>query len=158
MAAPSPAAPPPDYSRLLITVRDLTTTENYTATTPTVPPGGQPGTTTTFSNRERTRVIVDSIQIFADPSAAGAALESAKASTDGYVHGVPEPAAVGTHGTTITGPSPDGTKSVTVLMFTEGTAFVELEFDGPPDALVPASFVTDVGERQDSAIRRGLNG
>ncbi|OBA62628.1 hypothetical protein A5647_07065 [Mycobacterium sp. 1100029.7] len=49
-AAPSPAAPQADYSSLLITVRDLDAPESYTATTPTVPPGGQPGATTTFSN------------------------------------------------------------------------------------------------------------
>jgi hypothetical protein len=86
------------------------------------------------------------------------ALESAKATRDGYVHGVPEPIAIGMGGTTISGPSPDGTEGVTVLLFTEGKAFAELEFDGPPDVLVPPDFVTDVGQKQDSAIKKGLAG
>ncbi|OBA62629.1 hypothetical protein A5647_07070 [Mycobacterium sp. 1100029.7] len=103
-------------------------------------------------------MIVDSVQIFPDAPAALAALESAKSSTDGYVHGIPEPTGVGIRGTTITGPSPDGARSVTVLMFTQGKAFVELEFDGPPDALVPADFVTGIGQKQDAAITSRLTG
>ena len=71
---------------------------------------------------------------------------------------MPEPIAIGTGGTTISGPSPDGAKGVTVLLFTEGKAFAELEFDGPPDALVPPDFVTDVGQKQDAAIKKGLTG
>lgn len=47
---------------------------------------------------------------------------------------------------------------MTVLMFTEGKAFVALEFDGPPDSLVPPAFVTDVGQKQDAAIKKGLTG
>jgi hypothetical protein len=43
-------------------------------------------------------------------------------------------------------------------MFTEGRGFAELEFDGPPDALVPPDFVTDVDQKQDAAIRKGLAG
>lgn len=121
-------------------------------------PNGQVGVATTFSNQDRTHVIVDSIQILPDPGEAAAALTAAKGSTDGYVHGVPEPIAIGTGGTTISGPSPDGARGVTVLMFTEGKAFVALEFDGPPDSLVPPAFVTDVGQKQDAAIKKGLTG
>jgi hypothetical protein len=61
-------------------------------------------------------------------------------------------------GTTISGPSPDGTKGVTVLLFTEGKAVAELEFDGPPNALAPPDFVPDVGQKQDAAIKRWLTG
>lgn len=43
-------------------------------------------------------------------------------------------------------------------MFTEGRAFVELEFDGPPSSLVPPDFVTDVGQGQDTAVKNGLGG
>ncbi|MGO9382129.1 MAG: hypothetical protein ACLP4W_08530 [Mycobacterium sp.] len=167
---PSPAAPrsvtsiatsrtpTSDYPGLLIQASDINAPESFTATTPINNPNGQPGVTTTFSNLDRTHTIVDSIQILADPAAAASALESAKATTDGYVHGVPEPIAIGTAGTTISGPSPDGSKGVTVLLFTEGRAFAELEFDGPPDALVPPDFVTDVGQKQDAAIKQGLAG
>jgi hypothetical protein len=151
-------ADPPDYTGLLIQAGDINAPESFTASPLINNPNGQRGVTTTFGNQGRSHVIVDSIQILPDPAAAVRALESAKATTDGYVHGVPEPIAIGTGGTTISGPSPDGAKGVTVLLFTEGKAFAELEFDGPPDALVPPDFVSDVGQKQDAAIRKGLTG
>jgi hypothetical protein len=63
---------------------------------------------------------------------------------------------IGTDGTTVSGESPDGSKGVTVLRFTEGRAFATLEFDGPVSSLVPPDFVTDVGQRQAAAIKSGL--
>ncbi|MGZ4512138.1 MAG: hypothetical protein ACXVX7_11925 [Mycobacterium sp.] len=158
VASTSAPAQPTDYTKLLIQASDINAPESFTAGPPISNPNGQPGATTTFSNDGRTHVIVDSIQVLPDAAAALSALESAKATHDGYVHGVPEPIAIGTGGTTISGPSPDGAKGVTVLLFTEGRAFVELEFDGPPDALVPPDFVTDVGQKQDAAIKKGLAG
>jgi hypothetical protein len=116
------------------------------------------GVATTFSNEGRTHVITDSIQILPDPAAATNALNSRKTSADGSVHRVPVPIDIGTGGTTISGPSPDGSKRVTVLLFTEGKAFAELDFDGPPDSLVPPDFVTDTGQKQDRAIKNGLGG
>lgn len=154
----SAAAPPSDYTGLLIKAGDLNAPENFTATTPINNPNGRQGATTTLRNQDRTKSIIDSIQVFPDATTAVGALESAKSTTDGYVHGFPEPIAVGTDGVTISGPSPDGSKSVTLLMFTEGKAFVELEFDVPPNALVPPDFVTDVGQEQDAAIKKGLAG
>jgi hypothetical protein len=82
-------APQSDYTGLLIKTSDINAPENFTATPPINNPNGQPGATTTFSNQDRTHVIVDSIQVFPDVAAAVGALESAKATTDGYVHGVP---------------------------------------------------------------------
>jgi hypothetical protein len=159
VAVPSTAlAQPADYTGLLIQASDIDAPESFTASPPVNNPNGQPGVSTTYSNQGRTHVIVDSIQILPDPAAALSALESAKATRDGYVHGVAEPIAVGTGGTTISGPSPDGSTGVTVLLFTEGNAFAELEFDGPPDALVPPEFVTDIGQKQDAAIKKGLAG
>jgi hypothetical protein len=43
-------------------------------------------------------------------------------------------------------------------MFTEGRAFAQLEFDGPPDSLVPPDFVADVGQKQDAATKKELAG
>lgn len=74
------------------------------------------------------------------------------------MHGVPDPIDIGTGGTTVSGPSPDASKGVTVVLFTEGKAFVELEFDGPAESLVPLDFVMDVGKKQDEAIKKGLGG
>lgn len=58
----------------------------------------------------------------------------------------------------MTGQSPDKSKSVTIVLFTEGPAFVRLEFDGPPEAIAPMDFVTDVGQKQDAAVKKGLGG
>jgi len=151
-------AQPSDYTGLLIRASDLNAPRGFTATPPINNPNGQPGAATTFSDQDRTHVIFDSIRILPDPAAAVRALESAKATRDGYVHGIPEPIAVGAGGTTISGPSPDGSKGVTLLLFTEAAAFAELEFDSPPDDLVPVDFVTDVGLKQDAAIKRELTG
>lgn len=155
-ASTSAPAQPSDYTRLLIAASDINAPEVFTASPPVNNPNGRPGASTTFSNDDRTHVITDSIQIMPDAAGALSALEAAKATHDGYVHGVPEPIAIGTGGTTISGPSPDGAKGVTVLLFTEGKAFAELEFDGPPNVLVPPDFVTDVGQKQDAAIKNGL--
>jgi len=121
-------------------------------------PNGQAGVATTFSNPDGSHVIGDTILILPDPSAAASALDSAKAALGGSVSGTPGPADVGTGGTTVSGNSPDGSKSVTMVLFTEGRAFTTLEFDGPPDAAVPPDFVTDVGQKQVTAIKNGLPG
>ena len=63
---------------------------------------------------------------------------------------------LGTGGTTIAGTSPDGAKAVTILLFTEGRSIVTLEFDSAANDPVPPDFVTDVGQKQDSAIKSGL--
>ena len=128
----------------------------FTASPPIKNPNGQVGVITTFSNQDRTQVITDSILILSDPAAAMDTLNSTKASLDGFVHGVPAAIDIGNGGTTVSGPSPDGSKGVTVLLFTEGKAFVELEFDGPPDLLVPPGFVANTGKKQDKAIKSGL--
>ena len=62
-----------------------------------------------------------------------------------------------TGGTMVSGTSPDGSKAATVLLFTEGKAFTNLEFDSAPNDPVP-QFVTDVGQKQDTAIKNGLHG
>jgi hypothetical protein len=151
-------APPADYTQLLIQASDINAPEPFTASPPVKNPNDQPGVASTFSNPDRSHVIYDTIQVLSDPAAATNALNARKGGLDGVVHGNPDPINVGTGGTTISGPSPDGSKGVTVLLFTEGKAFAELEFDGPPDSLVPPDFVTDVGQKQDAAIKKGLAG
>jgi len=56
----------------------------------------------------------------------------------------------------VSGPSPDKSKAVTVLLFTEGKAFTTVEFDSAPDDPVPPEIVTDIGQKQDDAIKNGL--
>jgi len=155
----SPSAQGTDYSGLLIQATDINAPVPFTGSPPTNNPNGQPGVATTFSTEDGGRVIHDTIQVLADPGAAANALNSAKA---GQAKSIKDPQTestnVGTGGTTLTGNSPDGTKGVAVLMFTEGRALVTLEFDGPPGMLPPPDFVMDTGQKQDAAVKKGLGG
>ncbi len=157
-AAASPA-PAIDYSRLLIQATDINAPIPFTATPPTNNPNGQPGVATTFKDEDGSHVIKDTIQVFADPTAATNALNAAKGRQgDAVKSPTTQPANVGTGGTTLFGNSPDRSKGVTILLFTEGRALVTLEFDGPTDTLAPADFVNDVGQKQDAAVKKGLGG
>jgi hypothetical protein len=168
---PNSSAPaqPSDYTGLLIQATDIDAPIPFAAGPPTNNPNGQPGVAITFSTQPHTADqngltvkevhIRDTIEVLPDPAAATSALNSAKTG-QGSVVKDPETDStnVGTDGTTLSGKSPDGSKGVTVLLFTEGRGFVTLEFDGPVDSLPPPDFVTDVGQKQDAAVKKGLGG
>ncbi len=160
-SAPASTAPaqPTDYTNLLIQATDIDAPVPFTGSPPTQNPNGQPGVATAFSTQDGNHVIKDTIQVLADPGAATNALTAAKGSQGGAVKNPTTASAnVGTGGTTVSGNSPDGSKGVTVLLFTEGRAFVTLEFDGPVDSLAPPDFVNDVAQKQDAAVKKGLGG
>jgi hypothetical protein len=160
-SAPPSSAPaqPNEYTGLLIQASDINAPIPFTASPPTSNPNGQPGVATTFKDEDGSHVIKDTIQVLADPGAATDALNAAKdAQGDVVKNPTTQPASVGTGGTTLLGNSPDRSKGVTILLFTEGKAFVTLQFDGPPDTLAPADFVNDLGQKQDAAIKKGLGG
>lgn len=160
-AQPSGSAPaqPSEYSGLLIQATDIDAPIQFTRGPVTNNPNGQPGVATTFSTDDGSHVIKDTIQVLADPAAATDALNAAKGAQGGAVKN-PKTGSlnVGTGGTTLTGNAPDNSKGVLVLLFTEGKAFVTLEFDGPVDSLPPQDFVTDVGQKQAAAVKKGLGG
>lgn len=106
-----------------------------------------------FHTADNTGQIGDTIVILADPSEAANVLNKAKESLGTSVTGAPQPSSVGSNGTLASGTSSDGSKSVTVLMFTEGKAFATLEFDGAPNNPVPPDFVDLVGQKQLDAIK-----
>src|ERR1700682_4342141 len=149
-----------DYTGLLIKASDITLPgDTFTAQPPIQNPNGQPGVATVFSNQNDTRHIGDDILILPDADTAVSELDLEKAALGNMVTGgTPAPAAVGAGGTMVSGTSPDGSKAVTVLLFTEGKAFTNLEFDSPPNDPVPTGVVTDVGQKQDTAIKNGLHG
>lgn len=157
-ATSSAPAQPVDYSALLIKGPDLVAPEVFVATPPIPDPNGKPGIATSFKNADGTHVVGDTILVLPDPAAATAALEAAKATLGtNVVGGTPAPIEVGTGGISASGSSPDKTKSVTVVLFTEGKAFVTLQFDGPPGADPPPDFILDVGQKQATAIKNGLH-
>lgn len=155
----STSAQATDYSGLLIQATDIDAPIPFTGAPPTNNPNGQPGVATTFSTDDGSRVIKDTIQVLADPTAATNALNAAKGNQANVIKNpTTQPSSVGAGGTTLLGNSPDGSKGVTLLMFTEGRALVTLEFDGPRDMLAPPDFVTGVGQKQDAAVKKGLGG
>jgi hypothetical protein len=170
-SGPNSSAPPQpsDYTRLLIQATDIDAPVPFTAGPPTNNPDGQPGASIVFSTQPHPADqngltvkevhIRDTVQVLPDPAAATSALNSAKARQASMVKDPKTDSTnVGTDGTTFSGTSPDGSKGLTVLLFTEGRGFVTLEFDGPVDSLPPPDFVTDVGQKQDAAVKRGLGG
>jgi hypothetical protein len=155
----SASAQPTDYAGLLIKATDINAPIQFTAGPPTSNPNGQPGAAITFSTDDNSHVIKDTIQVLADPGAATNALNAAKGAQGNNIKNpVTQPFNVGTGGTTVSGNAPDNSKGVMFVMFTEGKAFVTLEFDGPVDSLPPQDFVTDVAQKQDDAVKKGLGG
>ena len=95
-----------------------------------------------------------------DPAAATNALNTAKTGQGNWIKDPQtEPVKdIGTGGTLVSGNTPDGNKGIAILLFTEGKAFVTLQFDGPPGMLPPPDFLADVGQKQDAAVKKGIGG
>ncbi|GAY15880.1 hypothetical protein [Mycobacterium sp. shizuoka-1] len=148
------AADPGDYTVLLIDPNVVTDSLAYTAGPPTLNPGGQPGAMTVYTHRDG-RTITDTVWVLADPGAAAGAISSAQAATP-VTNSKSVSVPVGTNGQLITGMSPDGTRSLSVLYFTEGNAASALEFSGPAGDPVPADLVTEFGQQQDALIKSQL--
>ncbi len=156
----SSSAAAADYTALLIKASDITLPGDTFTGQPVIQnPNGQPGVAQIFSNQNDTRHVGVTILILPDPDQAVSELDEEKAALGDTVKGgTPAPAAVGTGGTMVSGTAPEGSKAVTVLMFTEGKAFVNLAFDSPLNDPVAPGFVTDVGQKQDTAIKTALHG
>jgi hypothetical protein len=159
-ASSSSSAAAADYTVLLIKASDIILPgDTFTGQPPIQNPNGQPGVAQIFSNQNDTRHVGVTILILPDPDQAVSELDQEKAALGDTVKGgTPAPAAVGTGGTMVSGTAPEGSKAVTVLMFTEGKAFANLAFDSPLNDPLPPQFVTDVAQKQDTAIKNGLHG
>jgi hypothetical protein len=104
-------------------------------------------------------MIGDTVLITDTPDKAAAALEASTKNLPSEVTGTPAPLpAVGPDATVTAGTSPDGSKAVTVLLFTVDNTIVSLEFDSAPGDLnpVPTDFVQQVGTLQSDAIKTNL--
>lgn len=153
-----PAAAVVDYTRLLLQARDISGTgDTYVDQPPTPNPDTRPGAEVLLVNQDQTKAVSILIVALDNPAAGPSALAEAQASLAKSVNpGPPQPSVVGTGGTVVSGNSPDGAKSVTVLLFTEGSVLARIEFDGLPGKPAPADFVTNVGQKQAIALRVGL--
>jgi len=160
-SAASWPAKPSDYSALLIKPTDIG--GDLTAPQPPVlNPNGAAGVAQLFANADNSRRIGDTILIVADPATAAAGLDNTKRNYTSKVSGTWQPALedgdVGSNGSMISGTSPDNSQAVTVLLFTEGKALVNLEFDSAPNDPIDPAVATDIGRKQDAAIKNGLPG
>jgi hypothetical protein len=146
---------PAGYSALLIKPSDIG--GDFNASQPPVQnPNGAAGVEVLFANPDNSRRIGDMISIAADPAAAASALGNAKNNYVDKVTGSWQPADVGSNGSMISGTSPDKSQAVTVLLFTEGKALIKLEFAGAVNDPIDPGVATDIGHKQDAAIKNGL--
>jgi hypothetical protein len=156
LASPAPT----DYTTVLIQGSDITTTPPnvFTPVEPPVQnPDGMPGAAVVFKNQDDSNRIGDTVLILTDAGAAANAMNGSVASLGNTVTGGnPQPISVGNGGTMVAGTSPDKSKVVTVLLFTDGKAFVTLEFDGAPSDVVPTDYALGVAQQQDAAVKNKL--
>lgn len=156
-ASAAVAQPTGEYGALLIPATDIGAPIPFTAGAPTANPNGQEGVAVTYSTADHDHEIIDTIEVFGDPSAAADALTAAKSAQAKRMKAPrTEPNVVGTGGTTVSGTLTDGSKGVTTLLFTVGKAFVTMEFLGAAEFLPPPDFVTSVGNKQADAVKKGL--
>jgi hypothetical protein len=156
LASPAPT----DYTTVLIQGSDIITT-SPNVFTPVEPPVQNPdgvlGAAVVFKNEDDSNRIGDTVLILTDAGAAANAMNGSVASLgDTVTGGNPQPISVGNGGTMVAGTSPDKSKVVTVLLFTDGKAFVTLEFDGAPSDVVPADDALRVAAQQDAAVKNKL--
>lgn len=151
------AAQPSDYSNLLIKATDIVVPGDTFTLTQTLPVPNPAGTEGLFTNQGASRKVDDTIYVYPDAGAASQALDqSAKGIQELSVKAAPTPADVGTGGQMAVGPSPDGSKSKAIVMFTEGKVFAVLEFESAPNDPLQPDFVLDLAKKQDAAIKSGL--
>ena len=149
------AAADTDLAALPVDPNVVTDSSAYIAAPPQFNPNGVPGVQQSFAHRDGSRQITDTLLTLDDPQAAVAALEAARSQASGTVVDQTTTAApVGANGTVVTGTSPDGVHSVSVLLFTRGATAAEIRFEGGRDDPVPADLVVDYGQRQDDAIEQ----
>jgi len=119
-------------------------------------PGGNPGAAQVYQSADSDQRIIDTILVFPDIAAAASNLESNTATMSEVVTGAPEPVEVGDKGVIAAGTSPDGTREVTVILFSSGKALVSLNFESAPGDPVPVDIATEIANKQAAAIEAGL--
>lgn len=112
---------------------------------------------TTVRQLDNGRRIGDTVLVVDNPAVAATSLDNTKTN---YVQkvtgGTWQPVDVGTNGAMISGVSQDNSQAITVLLFTEGRALVNLEFDSAPGDPTDPGFATEVGRKQATAVKNGL--
>lgn len=149
------AAQPSDYGSLLLPPTDIGP-DIVTPGGVQMNPGGNPGAAQVYSSPEGHRQIIDTILVFPDVAAAESNFQSNSATMNTVVTGAPAPVEVGDQGVMAIGTSPDGSKAVTVLLFTQGKALVSMNFESAPNDPVPPEQAQDIALQQATLIADGL--
>ena len=144
-----------DYSNLLIKAGDIGG-DFTTPQPPVLNPNNAPGVAQLFANADNSRRIGATILIVADPKVAAAGIENTKANYAGKVSGTWQPVDIGTNGAMISGSAPGNSQAITVVLFNEGKALVNLEFDSAPNDPIDPGVAIDVARKQDAAIKGAL--
>jgi hypothetical protein len=157
-AATTSGRPAPlDYASLLIKAEDIDLPGDSFI-------GGIPqfahdpdGVAIAFDNEDHTRTLGDSIVIMPDAAAAKVALDGGvRAFGKSITDPSPRPAPVGSNGVVDSGVSPDGSKAVTIVAFTQGPAFAVMQFDSAVGSPVPEDFLTALAQKQAGVIKNAL--
>ena len=152
------SAEPADYFGLPVDPNIISDSTAYLGEPAVLNPGGQPGVQRTFTHRDDSRSITDTVLVLADPPAAGSAMNNFQSELGAAViDSTSESVPVGENGIVVSGTSPDGLQAVSVLLFTRGTTATEIEFTGSPNDPAPQDLIVDYGQRQDDAIRMQLH-
>ncbi len=150
-----PPGQPIDYSPLLIQPSDIGG-DFATPQAPVLNPNNAPGVAQLYANSDNSRRIGVTILIVANPAIAAAGAANTRANYGGKVSGSWQPIDVGSNGAILSGTSPDKSQAVTVLLFTEGRALVNMEFDSAPDDPIDIAVASEIGRQQDDLIKAGL--
>ncbi|BBY64575.1 hypothetical protein [Mycolicibacterium helvum] len=153
-SAAATAAPAGDYSNLLLKASDID--PSFVASPPETPPAGITGIGQTMSNAAQNQTITFQIMIETDPAAAVKRLDDAKSAVSKDVDGAPQPADVGDGGFIATGKSPDGSKAITEVYFTQGKAVTSVEFSSAPNDPVQNETALAIAKMQDTQIKNNL--
>jgi hypothetical protein len=155
----SATAAPVDYRLLLLQPEDMVLpNQGYSAPEPaTLNPDGITGAEVLLTSDDDSSAVGITIVILDSAAAAPAELATAVATIKTVVpSGQPAPAPVGDEAVTLTGPTPDGAKSATALMFRYDRALVRIDFYGLPGTVAPLPTVIDIGQKQIIALRTGF--
>ena len=151
----SAPAEPTDYGTLLLPPADMGG-DTQTPGGIQLNPGGNPGAAQVYASPDGKQQIIDTILVFPDVAAADSNFQSNSATLNTVVTGPPEPVEIGTNGVRAVGTSPDGSKEVTVILFTQDRALVSLNFESEPGDPVPPEVATDIATKQAAAIEAKL--
>jgi hypothetical protein len=146
-----------DYASLLIKAEDIDLPgDSFIAGIPQFAHDPD-GVAIAFDNADHTRTLGDSIVIMPDAAAAKVALDGGvRAFGKSITDPSPRPAPVGSNGVVDSGVSPDGSKAVTVVAFTQGSAFAVMQIDSAVGNPVPEDLLTALARKQAQRIKNAL--